>query len=159
MPTTSITPMLIFWVLLYDFIKLQIILYVANFYILFFKAAYSWLSAKLAKIIKFQKQGRRNRGVMVAMAPHVLANCAKVPLSKPKAPLPEDTKVPLLNQNNNYNNIIISTIFIQNSLFSKDNTAITKGPVKIKVPFLHDFVSHFSTQDEFQHNVYNHGFL
>ena len=29
--------------------------------------------------------------------------------------------------------IIIATIFIQDSLFSKDNTAITKGPVKIKV--------------------------
>ena len=29
--------------------------------------------------------------------------------------------------------IIISTIFIQDSLFSKDITAITKGPVKIKV--------------------------
>ena len=39
----------------------------------------------------------------------------------------------LLMDLNNNNNIIISTIFIQDSLFSKDITAITKGPVKIKV--------------------------
>ena len=41
-------------------------------------------------------------------------------------------KIRVFNNNNN-NIIIISTIFIQDSLFSKDITAITKGPVKIKV--------------------------
>ena len=69
-------------------------------------------------------QGRRKDNV--GHGPHLLANCAKVALLKPKAPLPEDTNVPLLNP---------------------------------KMFLLHNFVSHLSTQDKFQHNIYNRGFL